>query len=399
MSGALAATAPSLAEILRRYAPVALSAEAARVVRDLVACRTPLRRGRREVCDHCGDVREIYAVLLSAAAETLLDVTARRLNATPGVLGVLHTWNQVLGFHPHVHCLVTGGGVRHDLAAWVATRQNFLLPARILRRVFEAKLRLKLSQAAGKGQLAHSLATTRRLLWLSKKTKWRIYAKAPFAGPQQVLRYLGRYTHRSAISNASILAFENGRVTFAYRERRHGNRRAKLSLQAPEFVRRFLRHVVPKRFLRVRHYGILQPPQGLSRPALPPTASGRPAEREAPRVLAAADPPAHRRPPRALHTLQAGPLRDRAGAPAVAAVTAERREATTVTRHPRRPLHEPALVARRSLSRSARYAERTTPGSTRPSFATALSCCSRSALIRAAPPTPTPSDLRPHQST
>jgi hypothetical protein len=315
MPSALGAPAPRLAEILRRYAPASLSAEAARVVRDLIACRTSLLGGRREACDHCGDVREIYAscgnrhcpncqalaqerwlqrqqadllpvpyfhlvftvpevlhplflgarraafaALFAAVAETLLEVASQGLNATPGVLVVLHTWNQVLGFHPHLHCLITGGGLRLDHAAWVATRQNFLLPARILRRVFEAKLRHKLSQAAEKGQLAHSLATTRRLLWLSKSSKWRIYAKAPFAGPEQVLRYLGRYTHRIAISNARILALENGRVSFAYRDRRNGNARAELTLEAPEFVRRFLRHVVPKRFVRVRHYGVLANP-------------------------------------------------------------------------------------------------------------------------------------------
>jgi hypothetical protein len=97
-------------------------------------------------------------------------------------------------------------------------------------------------------------------LWLSKSSKWRIYAKAPFAGPEQVLRYLGRYTHRIAISNARILALDNDRVSFAYRDRRNGNARATLSLEAPEFVRRFLRHVVPKRFVRVRHYGVLANP-------------------------------------------------------------------------------------------------------------------------------------------
>jgi hypothetical protein len=281
----------------------------------LVACRTPLLGGRREACDHCGDVREIYdscgnrhcpncqalaqerwlqrqqadllpvpyfhlvftvpavlhplflgarreafAALFAAVAETFLEVASRGLNATPGVLVVLHTWNQVLGFHPHIHCLVTGGGLRLDHAAWVATCQNFLLPARVLRRVFEAKLRQKLSQAAEKGQLAHSLATTRRLPWLSKSTKWRIYAKAPFAGPEQVLRYLGPYTHRIAISNARILALQNDRVSFAYLDRRNANARAELTLDAPEFVRRFLRHVVPKRFVRVRHYGVLANP-------------------------------------------------------------------------------------------------------------------------------------------
>lgn len=304
-----------LADILEQYAPDVMSADAVRVVRDLVACRTSVLGGRREACDHCGDVREIYdscgnrhcpncqalaqerwlqrqqadllpvpyfhvvftvpevlhplflgarrkafAVLFAAAGGTLLDVASRSLNATPGVLAVLHTWNQVLGFHPHLHCLVTGGGLRDNHAAWVAARQNFLLPTRILRRVFEAKLRQKLSQRAEKRQLAHSLPTTRRLLWLSKKTKWRIYAKAPFAGPEQVLRYLGRYTHRIAISNARILALQNHRVTFAYRDRRNGNARAELSLDAPEFVRRFLRHVVPRRFVRVRHYGVLANP-------------------------------------------------------------------------------------------------------------------------------------------
>lgn len=316
MSGTLGAPPPRLAEILRRYAPVALSAEAARVVHDLVACRTPLRGGRREACDHCGDVREVYdscgnrhcphcqalaqerwlqrqqadllpvpyfhlvftvpavlhplflgarreacAALFAAVAETLLGVASRAWSATPGLLIVLHTWNQVLGFHPHLHCLITGGGLRHDHAAWVASRQSFLLPARRLRPLFEAKLRQKLSQAAEKGRLAHSLPTTRRLLWLSKRTQWHIYAKAPFAGPEQVLRYLGRYTHRIAISNARILALENDQVTFAYRDRRNANVRAKLSLEAPEFVRRFLHHLVPRRFVRVRHYGVLANPR------------------------------------------------------------------------------------------------------------------------------------------
>jgi hypothetical protein len=306
---------PRLAEILAKYAPERVSPLAAQVIRALVSCRTPARGGRREVCDHCGTLRDVYdscgnrhcptcqsletarwlerqqacllpvpyfhvvftipavlhplflatrrescGVLLAAAAETLLDVARRRLGAVPGVLVVLHTWNQTLGFHPHVHCLVSGGGLRLDRQAWVPTSQSFLFPGRILRQVFAAKLRHKLSDTAAKGRLAHSLSATRRLLWLSKRTPWVVYAKAPFAGPRQVVAYLGRYTHRIAIGNERILACDQGSVTFAYRDRRHGNQRSLLTIPAPDFVRRFLLHLVPRRFVRVRHYGILANP-------------------------------------------------------------------------------------------------------------------------------------------
>ena len=311
MPGA-SASRTRLADILERHGPVSLSADAARVVRDIVACRTPAMGGRLEICDHCGDERDVfrscgnrhcptcqtleevrwlqrqqadllpvpyfhvvftipqvlhtlflgarrqaYAALFAAAAETLIEVIRRQLGATPGVLIILHTWSQVLLFHPHVHLVVTGGGLRLDHAAWVATSESFLLPVRVLRLVFAAKLRQKLSQAAAQGQLRHSLPATRRLLWLSKKTTWRMYLKPPFGGPEQVLRYLGRYTHRIAISNARILAFEQGRVTFAYRDRKNGNVRKTMTLSGDEFARRFLLHVIPKGFVRVRHYGIL----------------------------------------------------------------------------------------------------------------------------------------------
>ena len=204
-----------------------------------------------------GARRQAYPLLLAAAAETLLEVTGRRLHATPGVLTILHTWSQTMTFHPHVHCVITGGGLRDDHGAWVASQQSFLFPVRVLRRVFAAKLRQKLSQAADSDQLRHSLAATRKLLWQSKKTPWRMFIKAPFAGPEQVLRYLGRYTHRIAISNERILKFEREQVTFSYRDRKHGNVRKELPLSGDEFTRRFLLHVVPKGFVRVRHYGIL----------------------------------------------------------------------------------------------------------------------------------------------
>lgn len=303
---------PRLADILAQHVPVTISAYAARVVQAIVACRTPTLGGRQEVCDHCGDVRNVYrscgnrhcptcqtlnqvrwlegqqadllpvpyfhvvftipevlhtlflgarrqayALLLAAAAETLLEVTGRRLHATPGVLTILHTWSQTMTFHPHVHCVITGGGLRDDHGAWVASQQSFLFPVRVLRRVFAAKLRQKLSQAAASDQLRHSLAATRKLLWQSKKTPWRMFIKAPFAGPEQVLRYLGRYTHRIAISNERILQFEQGQLTFSYRDRKHGNVRKEMPLSGDEFTRRFLLHVVPKGFVRVRHYGIL----------------------------------------------------------------------------------------------------------------------------------------------
>jgi Putative transposase/Transposase zinc-binding domain len=301
-----------LADILEQHAPVSISANATRVVRDIVACRTPAQGGRVEVCDRCGDTRNVYrscgnrhcptcqtleevrwlqrqqadllpvpyfhvvftipevlhtlflgarrqayALLFAAAAETLIEVARENLRATPGILMILHTWSQVLGFHPHVHCIVTGGGLRDDHAAWVSTSESFLLPVRVLRPVFAGKLRQKLSLAAGQGQLRHSLAATRRLLWLSKKTTWRMYLKPPFGGPEHVLRYLGRYTHRIAISNERILDFQDGIVTFAYRDRKNGNLRKTMKLPADEFVRRFLLHILPKGFVRVRHYGIL----------------------------------------------------------------------------------------------------------------------------------------------
>lgn len=305
---------PELAHILKSHAQdlSPLSNDEARVVKALTACRTAALGGHKQRCDHCGretpvynscrnrhcpkcqsldqalwveaqmhdllpvlyfhevftlppclnpffrrDPGTAYALLFEAAAKTVIDVCRSHLGATPGLIAVLHTWNQQLGYLPHIHCISTGGGLSLDGTQWIASRPRFFLPVRKLSVVFRGKLLEAFEVALTQGRLHSSEAAGRFLLRRAAIQKFVVYSKPPMAGPEQVLRYLGRYTHRIAISNERIIAYDNGEVTFRYKNRRNGGRTETRTLSGVEFIRRFLRHVVPRRFVRVRHFGLL----------------------------------------------------------------------------------------------------------------------------------------------
>jgi hypothetical protein len=203
--------------------------------------------------------RLVYDLLLRSAAETVLEVAAdpQLLGAQTGVLAVLHTWGQNLQFHPHVHCVVPGGGLSPDGSRWIASSSTFFLPVRVLSRVFRGKFLAGLRAAFAQGELRFAADQFEQLLSAAARTDWVVYAKPPFGGPEQVLKYLARYTHRVAISNARLLDFEDGMVRFRYKDYAHGNRKRVMTLKALEFVRRLLLHVLPTGFVRIRHYGIL----------------------------------------------------------------------------------------------------------------------------------------------
>lgn len=301
-----------MADILRRYAGdlAGLCGEAIRVVRALTSCRTAALGGHLQRCDLCGEERPVYnscrnrhcpkcqsleqarwveererdllpvpyfhvvftipdclnplflgnpavayAILFEAAARTVIDVSRRRLEATPGIVAVLHTWTQTLLYHPHIHCIVTGGGLSVREKRWISSRPDFFLPVRVLSKVFRGKLLHALDQALVTGRMRTS--TGRAPLRHAAAKAFVVYSKAPMAGPKQVLRYLGRYTHRIAIGNERLAEHHDGTVTFTYKDRRDDGRRKEMSLAGREFVRRFLLHVVPRRFVRVRHFGLL----------------------------------------------------------------------------------------------------------------------------------------------
>jgi hypothetical protein len=327
MTAAAAQPRLEVADILRAYgdayrASHPVSPEQAIVLRRLVACRTAALGGHVDSCDACGWVhvsynscrdrhcpkcqttrqvawlearlarllpvayfhvvftlpeqlqplalknrRVVYDLLFRAASQTLLELAAdpRRLGAQIGFTAVLHTWGQNLLFHPHLHCVVTGGGLSPDGSRWVAGRKDYFLPVRVLGQLFRGKFLagLKAAYQTGKLTLAGSVARLRdprqfrRLLTALYRQRWVVYAKPPFGGAQQVYRYLGRYTHRVAISNARLLACEHGRVTFRYKDYADNQRLKQMTLDAEEFIRRFLLHVLPKGFVRIRHYGLL----------------------------------------------------------------------------------------------------------------------------------------------
>jgi hypothetical protein len=295
----------------------ALSGQQARVVRDITECRTAALGGHVHECDTCGhrlvsynscrnrhcpkcqrleearwleaqqetllpteyhhvvftvpDVlhpvflgnpRRAYDLLFAAAAETLHDVALRpkNLGAKIGFSVVLHTWTQTLLFHPHLHCIVTGGGLHPDGTRWVAARPGFLFPVRILAKVFRGKLLQKLERAVDDGALRSCGDEPTDRLRKAARKKWVVYSKPPFAGPQQVLRYLGRYAHRTAISNERLVSMEHGQVTLRWKDRARGNQTKLMRIDAAELIRRFLLHVLPKGLMRIRHYGLLANP-------------------------------------------------------------------------------------------------------------------------------------------
>jgi hypothetical protein len=211
---------------------------------------------------------ELYRILFRAASETLLTIAAdpRRLGAHIGFLAVLHTWGQSLHLHPHLHCVVPGGGVSPDGLRWIGCRKkSFFLPVKVLSSRFRNLflIYLRKSFKAGKlkfhGQLAELAGQSafEALCRTAKQSKWVVFAKPPFGGPEQVLKYLARYTHRVAISNRRLLSIEDGRVSFEYKDYADGNQAKVMSLAATEFIRRFLLHILPTGFVRIRQYGFL----------------------------------------------------------------------------------------------------------------------------------------------
>jgi len=288
------------------------------VLRALAQCRTVALGGHLEACDHCGHRRAVYHscrnrhcpkcqtmaaadwlearraellpveyfhvvftlphelcplalyrprvvydLLFRAASDTLATFGPGPrffegdTGATLGVTAILHTWGQNLSLHPHLHCVVTGGGLSPDGQHFVRPRHaGFLFPVRALAKVFRGKFLDGLRKAFDAGELGQNDSTP-ALCESLRRIDWVVYAKPPFAGPEQVLAYLGRYTHRIAISNHRILGLEEGKVTFRYRDYKDGSRQKVLRLSVHEFLRRFLLHVLPKRFVRIRHYGLL----------------------------------------------------------------------------------------------------------------------------------------------
>jgi hypothetical protein len=211
--------------------------------------------------------RSLYDLLFRAASQTVLRLAAdpKRLGAQVGLTAVLHTWGQNLLFHPHLHCVVTGGGLAPDGSRWVTTRPGYFLPIKVLGRLFRGKFLagLRALYDAGELRLAGSVATLadpqlfRRWLTPLYRQDWVVYAKPPFGGAEQVFRYLGRYSHRVAIANSRLLALEEGQVTFTYKDYADEHRSKAMTVTADEFIRRFLLHVLPRRFVRIRHYGVL----------------------------------------------------------------------------------------------------------------------------------------------
>ncbi len=299
-----------------------VSAAQRRVLDDIAACRTAARGGHVERCDACGHLRiaynscrnrhcpkcqelarsewyaerqqevlpveyfhvvftlpreiaaialqnkkTIYAILFRASAEVLTEIAAdpKHLGAELGFLSVLHTWGQTLEHHPHVHCLIAGGGLSMDGSRWVSCRPGFFLPVRVLSRLFRARVLYHLKRACRLGKVAfHGKllplsrpATLRSYLNPLYQREWVVYAKPPFGGPAQVLAYLARYTHRVAISNQRLVSMTGDRVTFTAKDYRRDGERRTITLSAVEFLRRFLLHVLPKGFMRIRHYGFL----------------------------------------------------------------------------------------------------------------------------------------------
>src|SRR6202521_5324375 len=209
----------------------------------------------------------VYDLLFRSSAETLLEVARdpSHLGAEIGFFSVLHTWNQKLGLHPHVHCVVPAGGLSPDHTHWIKTRCTFFLPVKVLSRVFRGKFVAALKRAFHDGQLQmHAdltpLAQPKTFSsWLRPlfRKDWVVYSKRPFGGPEHVLPYLGRYTHRVAISNHRLVSFADGKVSFRWRDSAHYNEQKLLTLALDEFLRRFLLHVLPKGFVRIRHFGFL----------------------------------------------------------------------------------------------------------------------------------------------
>jgi len=209
----------------------------------------------------------VYAILFKAAAETLRRIAAdpKHLGAEIGFIAVLHSWGQNLHYHPHIHCIVPGGGLSPDGTRWISGRPSFFLPVRVLSRLFRRLFMEKLRAAHDAGRLgffgdlaglAEPGAFDRRLAEVCR-VEWVVYTKPPFGGPEQVLAYLGRYTHRVAIANSRLISMADNTVAFRWKDYRHRGKSKAMTLDAHEFIRRFLLHTLPDGFHRIRHYGFL----------------------------------------------------------------------------------------------------------------------------------------------
>jgi hypothetical protein len=208
----------------------------------------------------------MYGLLMRASAETLLEIARdpKHLGAEIGFFSVLHTWNQQLQHHPHVHCVVPAGGLAPDHSRWIAASPNFFLPVKVLAEVFRGKFEDGLRQLYTEQKLVlegvlaplKNPRTFAELLRTAHRNDWVVYAKRPFGGAEHVVHYLGRYTHRVAISSHRLLSLEDHQVTFRWRDFRHHNKQRRMTLSVHEFLRRFLLHVLPIRFIRIRYFGL-----------------------------------------------------------------------------------------------------------------------------------------------
>lgn len=211
--------------------------------------------------------RVLYRILFRAASETLRTIARdkKHLGGEIGFLAVLHTWSQVMLLHPHVHCIVPGGGISPEGDRWIHCQKDFFLPVRVLSSLFQKKFLFYLKEAFTKnelslhGQLRHLREEKSWKQFLSRlyDAKWVVYAKPPFENARRVLKYLARYTHRVAISNQRLVSLEDGKVTFRWKDYANGNVQRTMTIDAVEFIRRFLLHVLPSGFMRIRHYGFL----------------------------------------------------------------------------------------------------------------------------------------------
>jgi hypothetical protein len=211
--------------------------------------------------------RVIYGILFRAASETLHTIARdpKHLGAQIGFIAILHTWGQTMQHHPHLHCVVPGGGISYDGKRWISSRKDFFVPVRVLSCLFQKKFLAYLDEAYKRGSLSFygkceelsDRSTWKQFISSLYDLQWVVYSKQPFGSPKQVLKYLARYTHRVAIANQRLISLENGKVTFKWKDYSDGNKEKTMLLDAVEFIRRFLLHVIPSGFMRIRHYGFL----------------------------------------------------------------------------------------------------------------------------------------------
>lgn len=207
----------------------------------------------------------IFSILFKAVSETLLQFGRNNLGGTPGFTAILHTWDQKLSAHIHLHCVIAGGVLSGDKTRWIQTKNNYLFNVEALSMVFRGKFIEYLKKAYSKGELEFPGNSAKyaadkefsRLIKALRSKDWVVFSKKPFAGPQEVLDYIGRYTHRIAISNNRVVDVQDGKVTFAYRDRKDNDTLKLMTLEAGEFIRRFLLHVLPDGFMKIRHFGFL----------------------------------------------------------------------------------------------------------------------------------------------